>query len=897
MIDSYMKKLSDQLQLGNGSLAQVRDSILEENQWVFGEYPDLLENNRVALEVAFDHMLEQQQKIEYMDVPTIQGFNAERWYLGPSENSIVWDRLRKQLENRGRSAAAIGEMDRQSTTILSLTHPPAAPEFRHLGLVVGKVQSGKTGNIAATVAKASATSYRFFLVLSGLTDALREQTQDRLDRDLSTQDKSVWHRWTSSEMDFVEHPKYPFQFNKELVQLAVLKKNAAVLRRLLRKLKVTPPAVLQDVPFLIIDDESDQASVNSARVNAKMTVINGLIREIIDLLPRVTYIGYTATPYANVLISPLEKKGELPDLYPKDFIVALEPGDGYFGATSIFGRSALDGEAGDEDEDQDLAYDMVRTVPQPEAAALRGRKGSTGYGKPLAVTYSLDQALKYYFLALAVRDLRGQQEEHSTMLVHTSHLKTKHREAHTALTAWLDNFAIQLEEKDEELYAQLKEIYSHESGQVSPDDFGYEPHGFDDVYDALMGQLGAVEVVVENSDAASDARLDYGSGPKKYLVVGGNVLSRGLTLEGLIVSFFLRTSNQYDTLMQMGRWFGYRSGYEDLPRIWMEESIRSAFRDLAMVEEEVRQEIIRYQREQLTPTDFAVRIRSLPGMAITARNKMQHARLVSVSYSGAHYQTYRFRRSDRDWLQANWDAGSGLLESINAAGIATENISNSKGHMFRDVPYRLLMDFLAEYNVHESQSHLQSKHVLRFIEQRIEAGDAAYHSWNVGLLWPSRHAGQSEQSLGPIKNVYMARRSSINDDIETADIKALMSRADLTSDLSEHSLMRLGKSAGWDDIKQERLRADAPALLLLYPIDAESTPVNENGNRLPLNAAMDVLGMGIMFAGSPRFSGEYVSIEHELPDAEADEDATERIAGEAELIQELDDDTAEKADD
>lgn len=901
MIDTYTQKLTDQLQLGKGSLSEVLDGILEENAWSFGDYPDLLENNTVALKVAYEHLVEQQQKIEYMEVPTIKGYNATRWYLGPRSDSAIWEKLRKQLEEKGWSDEAIREADRQSTTVLSLTHPPAADEFRHLGLVVGKVQSGKTGNIAATIAKASTTAYRFFLVLSGLTDALRRQTQLRLDRDLTAHDRTVWHRWTSAEMDFVEHPKQQFQFDPKLVQLAVLKKNAAVLRRLLRKLKQTPASVLANTPFLIIDDESDQASVNSAKVNAKMTVINGLIREIVDVLPRVTYIGYTATPYANVLISPLEKENELPDLYPKDFIVALEPGEGYFGAASIFGQSALSGEAAEEDQDQDQAYNMVRTVPADEAASLRGRKGSAGHGKPFAVTRSLDAALKYYFLALAVRDLRGQQDQHSTMLVHTSHLKQKHSEAHAALTAWLEHFEQRLRSGDGELLAELESIYKYETEQVMSAEFGYVTESFDRVRAAIAAQLDEVEVIVENSDVDSGARLDYDSGPQKYLAIGGNVLSRGLTLEGLLVSYFLRTSNQYDTLMQMGRWFGYRSGYEDLPRLWMEESIRSSFRDLAMIEEEVRQEIMRYQREQLTPTDFAIRIRSLPGMAITARNKMQHARTVAVSYSGGHYQTYRFRRNDKAWLMDNWHAGSELIASIGSAGVANEEITGSKGHMFRQVPYRLVLDFLEKYNIHESQKHLRSTHILQFIQQRVAAGDAAYHEWNVGLLWPSRPAQTSDLSLGHIDKVYTARRSSINDDAETADIKALMSKIDLASDLSSASRSRLPKNPDWDEIKEERRYVDAPALLLLYPIDAISEPSEaslQKKTRVKLNAAMDVLGMGIMFAGSRRYSGDFVSIGHKLSDQEAlDDDQEELNAGEAELIQELDDDRAEQADD
>lgn len=894
---TFVNRLLEKLALGASGLHAARDSLEEEAKAYYGQYPDIFGSNMAALQVAYEQLLERHNEIDHMDVPTVVGYDAPRWYLGPNENSTVWNYLKDELKRKGRSDSEITETDRQSTAILSLTHAPADPNgFRHMGLVVGKVQSGKTGNIAATIAKAASTPYRFFLVLSGLTDALRRQTQVRLDNDLNTDDYTIWTCWTAPDQDFVEHPKLGFSFDPSKSQLAVLKKNAAVLRRLLRKLKNTPPAELEKMPFLIIDDEADQASVNSAKIDAKMTVINGLIRQIIDILPKVTYIGYTATPYANVLISPLEKPDELPDLYPKDFIVALNPGDGYFGAESIFGHSALHGDAADDDSDE-TAYAMVRTVPDDEAALLRGRKGSAGYGKPFAVTASLDRALKYYLLTLAVRSLRNAGNKHSTMLIHTSHLKSKHSESFSALTKWLDAFRFAIDNDSQALQEELAEIYAAESAEVTPGTFGYGLLAFETVFEQLPEMLSTIEVVVENSDSDLSERLDYEGDPRRYIVIGGNVLSRGLTLEGLIVSFFLRTSNQYDTLMQMGRWFGYRNGYEDLPRIWMEESIRRSFRDLAMVEEEIRAEIERYQREQLTPLDFAVRIRSLPGMAVTAKTKMHHARTVQVSYAGTHYQTYRFHRRDRDWLCQNWEAGSTLLDDIQTAGVIGQELPSSTGWIYRHVPYRLVLDFLNRYNVHSSQSQPNREHATEYIRQRVDKGDAAYHGWNVAVLWPANKASISELHLGPLKTVHTSRRSSMNGNEETADIKALMSRRDLTVDLPEHVRHGLGKDAGWDEIKAARRASDASSLLILYPIDRLSTPARPNSARWPLDAVMDVLGMGIMFAGSPNYSGQYISVAHQLPHLEADDDDEELKAGEAELMAELDDETAEQSDD
>jgi len=252
-----------------------------------------------------------------MQETSVKDLNNDNWYAGPAEEAPIWNQLVEQLRSAGRSDEEIRDVDGQSTAILSLAHRPEVGSFRSQGVVVGHVQSGKTGNMSAVIAKAADTPYRFFLVLSGLTDALRAQTQVRFNQDLGADDKSFWHSWTTESDDFSEPITSGFQFNSNLRQLAVLKKNKDVLQRFLDKLKQTPLAVLKTMPFLVIDDECDQASTNSAKIKEEMTRINSLIRQILDVLPRVSYIGYTATPYANVLVNPMTEDGQMEDLYPK----------------------------------------------------------------------------------------------------------------------------------------------------------------------------------------------------------------------------------------------------------------------------------------------------------------------------------------------------------------------------------------------------------------------------------------------------------------------------------------------------------------------------------------------------------------------------------------------------
>lgn len=870
LIKDSSDAINEQLMLGRGSVDDVYDFLKQRYAIQLSIVPAALEQRLLALGIAYDRRRKALGKVEFMQTPRIRRLNSHNWYQGPTDDARMWHSLVRRLRESNRTEEEIAETDRGSTAVVSLLHPPGAAEFKHFGMVVGHVQSGKTGNIAAVIAKAAETPYRFFLVLSGMTTALREQTQSRLDADLVARHPQDWHSWTTTDDggDSVAAPHQGFQFDTRGKQLAVLKKNASVLRRFLKKLQATmdtSPLILQETPFLIIDDEADQASVNSPRARQEITVINGLIRDIISLLPRVSYVGYTATPYANVLIDPTPPADRPDDLYPSDFIHALRPPKAYFGPERLFGRGLL---LGEENEEEPEGLDMIRHVPEEELDSLRPARQSDPF--EFSVTASLADAIRYYFVCLAVRAARGQAREHSTMLIHTSHLINVHQQAEAALHHYVDHLVDRLRANDEALLLELEELWEHESARIPASEMGCTHVAFSTVREFLLEQAEEIEIVVDNSQALT--RIDYERpGTRKYIVIGGNVLSRGLTLEGLMVSFFVRSSRQYDTLMQMGRWFGFREGYADLPRVWMEPSIQRAFRDLAMVEAEIREDMTRYEQDQITPMQFAVRIRQIPGMAITAPARMQRAVMSDITYAGERVQTFRFNRCDEEWLTRNWQAGHDLVAAIERNN--GDYVRTSRGFLYQEVAYQHIRRFLQAYQPHETHSNLESSLVTGFIDKSLEAGENRYLDWNVLIISPAGRVRTAERPLGSHKQIPTIVRSRLKATPgPIADIKALMSLGDMVADLGALN----GKgSESWKEAEVLRNEKQAPPLLLLYPIDRVSEPVRTNGVRTPMNAVTDILGMALIFPETRGGANRFVSVRLPALDDETHEDDSE----------------------
>src|SRR4051794_38401974 len=355
--------------------------------------------------------------------------NIESWYFGARSEDRNWSSLVELLRDAGWVRDALRDLgDASDKVVAHLPNPHGGGEFHCRGLVLGYVQSGKTTNFTAVIAKAADAGYRFFIVLSGIHDALRAQTQTRLNEQLWEPHPDLWYRLTN-ETDFRPTDSVDALLATQNQRvLAIVKKNPSRLRALKRWLEGARSELLAACPILIIDDEADQASVNTAKPDRQASRINGLIRAIVGSLPKAAYVGYTATPFANVLIDPKDYR----DLYPRDFIVDLPRPRMYIGPEAIFGREPLEFDADDVEDD---GYDFVRSVAVGELDQLRPKGAARRHEFDPEVTESLEEALSYFLLSTAARRVRGGGNRHATALVHTSQHVDVHRRMAEAIAA------------------------------------------------------------------------------------------------------------------------------------------------------------------------------------------------------------------------------------------------------------------------------------------------------------------------------------------------------------------------------------------------------------------------------------------------------------------------------
>ncbi len=770
---------------------------------------------------------------------TLQQRGLLNWYPGPSPKDRYWPSLyRSLLQRDGWDLESIKSLDEASTKIVSLLQPPGLGQINTKGLVIGYVQSGKTANYSAVISKAADIGYKFFIVLSGLTNPLRFQTQERLERELVDLNRGNWVALTGLDRDFFPTgavgnvDAFLTEYHDYKV-LCVVKKNATVLRRLLRWLKAAHKEVLSTCPVLLIDDEADQASVNASKFKDKRTTINQRILDILTVLPKAAYIGYTATPFANVFIDP-----QPGDIYPRDFIVSLPKPEDYFGAEQIFGRDPL---SLDDPEQIFEGLDMIRLVEDNEIPALTPQGRNERYVFVPEITPSLEKALRYFWMATATRTARGGTEKDSTMLIHTSLHIDVHELFQEPVQNYRDGLLASLEPTQSFLIEELRTQWDEEQSRVPPEEVDEKGTTFDELLPYLKDAVGGTDVVVENSRSVQ--RLAYGDQAKVQIVIGGNTLARGLTLKGLVVSFFVRATNAYDTLLQMGRWFGYRQGYADLPRIWMTKELEGFFSDLATVEQEIRNDIRRYEEEGITPLDFGVRVRTHPDLSITSRLKMQAAIDCDVSYRDTHPQTIFFKDKDRDWLTNNITAARSLIRRIREIGIERE-MAKGRYTIFRGVPVEFILTFLKEYQFHEDSIVLQERLIRPYIEAQNRNGELL--NWNVAVVGGrgSNQYGSIDLGTGEPIPLLMRTRYIRGPIKEYANLKAIVSPIDLNID-------REGLAENENGTQAKRPVGER-GLLLIYPISKDSAPSRKDPtkrelNKGPLNAVEHLIGVSFVF--------------------------------------------------
>lgn len=662
-----------------------------------------------------------------------------------------WNRYKKLLTEKTFSGQVLAMLDSVTERILGLLeNPEKSGQWDRRGMVVGHVQSGKTANYTGLICKAADAGYKLIVVIAGIHNNLRNQTQLRIDegfvgrdsaRLLSNRDDPAQKfigvgrfdksrrpvTFTNSLKDFSKTMAtgvgVPLQDLKEPV-VFVIKKNPSTLKNLIEWLKehnAKSGSTSIDAPMLLIDDEADNASINIRKGKDEVSRINGQIRELLSIFDRSCYVGYTATPFANIFIDP-KSADEMcgADLFPRDFIVSLDPPSNYFGAGRVF---------------LDDAESVIRHIDDHEMLLPLTHK------KELQVTSlpaSLCKAIRVFLVARAIRLARGQVNKHSSMLVNASRFTGVQRRLRNEIHAFVEtirasvrvNGALSQEKacKDPEI-AALHSAWLEEYSSAHPE--------WATVQALLLESVAPVTVVEVNSN--SSGALNYADHEKtglNIIAVGGFSLSRGLTLEGLTVSYFLRNSMMYDTLMQMGRWFGYRPGYEDLCRVWMPEEAEGWYAHIAESIEELRDELRRMEAANATPEQFGLKVRSHPDtLIVTARNKMGSSErlVVSIGLANRFVETAVLKR-DPASLNSNREAALRFAEKLQVVGFPlTKAEKIPGGYLLQAAPVNLITEFIGEFQNHPGSMLTDTGPLRRYIEDRAETELARWDVLFAGL--------------------------------------------------------------------------------------------------------------------------------------------------------------------
>ena len=643
-----------------------------------------------------------------------------------------WERYRKHLAvTKGFSPHVIRTLDDTTDKILDrLEDPLKEGKWARRGMVVGHVQSGKTANYTGLVCKAADAGYQVIIVLAGVLSSLRNQTQERLDSDFAgfctrmrefigaSRFGAEMRRpvcLTSSRADFTVGGANNVAMGLEAINepmLFVLKKNKSILENLHNWLSEHNRHNLRRFSMLLIDDEADHASINTNNDSSVPTAINKAIRNLLSLFDRSSFVGYTATPFANIFIDP-ESEDEMlngeeyGDLFPRDFILSLDPPDNYVGPHRLF------------TDDADI--DSIRTVDDnDDFLPVRHRIDFV----PTDLPDSLVKAINCFVLARAIRLLRGQEGVHHSMMINVSRFKGVQN-----LLKGIVSDHVKMMRQALGNYGALDAELALRDGVIQrlyltwEEEYAVAGYTWKEIQACLKKSVDPIEVISINSDSADI--LDYSSqqypNGRSVITIGGMGLSRGLTLEGLMISYFLRNSIMYDTLMQMGRWFGYRDGYADVCRIFMTDAAAGWYAHIAESTEELRNDFRSMEKAKLTPKEFGLRVRSHPtALIVTARNKMRSGRNipVNISLEGRLAET-SLVYSDPEYLAYNMDVLEGAIRSA-MTNIKAE--TTNLGYLWRDVPSSVIQTAVTNYRNHPGNMLTYPEPLVEYLKKLSTEG-------------------------------------------------------------------------------------------------------------------------------------------------------------------------------
>lgn len=816
-------------------------------------------------------------KNEYLSVnPIDPGINHslikkgfKTWLTEQRDNEISWDyseRYIEYLKKSGRSVKVVDETKESSFSILSkMADPKSKSPIYNKGLVVGAVQSGKTGNFNAVINRAIDAGYEIVIVLAGIMEDLRSQTQQRIEKDVIGEgkidsgeptgtkgvgkirrfgvrgdDKVIQVKsLTSESKDFSKAVKeLDHTLNDKYV--LVCKKNVSVLKNLIIWLhnSLEEGKEKHNIPLLIIDDEADNASLNNMGAKGRnyASKTNGHIRAILELFHVKSYLGYTATPFANVL----QDRNEYPEndweikykfkgddvekqlkrvdnIFPDDFIELLNPPSNYVGAKQIFDTiTPIDNQTDDNekiplvapavndyienfpsrlyqnDEGEIIGLENIRSKDEwDEKFGFEGYLGFDSYTDyrretwaarkeddfPKELPESLKTAIKCYIIALAIRQTRipsmvnsDLYQPHNTMLVHVSRFTFWQNTTRKLIDEYVNEIISKINNdkpySPTSIYAELKKLWYSPYGfaHIVENVKSYLPKGYEDefmsplVFDSLIpvfiDAVKGIEVKAINSFTKDT--LEYPkSSPKKYIAIGGNRLSRGFTLEGLTINYFIRVTNYSDALLQMGRWFGYRPGYLDCCKIFTTQDSLEKFNDTTLCIEELETEFIKMEEQGKTPQNFVLRVKKHPSaLKITRPSILKNAIEVKWSYQDSLEMTTQLKVDKKNIVNI-WD---NFKKNI---ALKFNTISKKKDILMYKTNAAEVIDILK--NQPNNFNDKEPEYLTKFIELCNEKG--YLNNWSIALkITGSSKPGLPKKLVGlsddlDFSSVQLARRS------------------------------------------------------------------------------------------------------------------------------------------
>ena len=774
------------------------------------------------------------------------------WFSPTDYELAYWQDYKKYLLNKKRFPKDIVEkMDHISNKITNLLGNPNSDEnFARKGLIIGDVQSGKTSSYLSVMNKAADVGYKYIVLLAGSMNTLRSQTQERVDEGFIGTDSEL--RSLGNSKSFIgvgsinPHRKRPSSFttrekdfsNKIAQQLVninsdmssvpnvfVIKKNSNTLKNLINWMSTTLPNNKENLPLLLIDDEADYASINTKKEGEDPTAINLKIRELLALFPKSTLLSYTATPFANVFIEPTnEHEMMLQDLFPKDFIYVLDPPSNYIGPNEYYGIE------GEYNEKIVLIDDMEDFIPN------RHKKD---YNVNL-LPPSLKEAVRLFMITNVIRDLRLEKSPHRSMLVNLSVYTNIQNQVADLIKEFfneeINRIKYQVDNIEKQrLYENLinKHFYNLEEDLKSILENLYQANK-DIVISAINSENKAEEVLNYKS------RKDLGL---KIIAVGGFILSRGLTLEGLSVSYFHRNSKYYDTLMQMGRWFGYRPGYDDLCKVYMQEDAIEWYRYINETAKELKAEVEIMSRKNLTPKDFGLRVlNSHKVLEITAPNKLRHSNEIErvISVSAKVLEGPRIFNI-KEFNENNIQLADNLIRKLNQEYENEGFYLKTKptpSPLFKDVNKNIVIEFFESFSHHPANLIYSTSDIVKIIN-----GNPLLEKWDVYFA-----EGDGKSHTIDDFNIRRSVRSyNINQNmIQISKQRNRLGFANATkAGLSDDLILKIESKIDKNKLSETSYLIDIKRnpLLIVYHLELNHKNVNENGK-----AAFDyAIGIALAF--------------------------------------------------